>query len=175
MPITAIWSPSPFYRWGHWGTEGWGSCLKVTSEWWLLNCASTIGAWAHLLMIKWVMQLTKRHTTKGTVRPMSLSAASQKHPAAPGSSLGGYCGSSFVSEKEEHSIGSSCQPPAALFMSFQSSSWVWDNRTVISPLVPSVVANIWEKAGMESKPLECAQWKGTIGTHLCMAGPTFKS
>lgn len=52
------------------------------------------------------MQPTKRHTTKGPIRPTSLPVASQKCPAAPGSTLGGYCGSSFVSEKDEHSIGS---------------------------------------------------------------------
>lgn len=97
-------------------TEERGSWPKVTNKQWLLNCASTTGARAHLLMIKWVMDLTERHTTKGTICPTCLPVASQKCPAAPGCALGGYCGSSFVSEKEECSIGSSCQLIAALLI-----------------------------------------------------------
>lgn len=63
-------------------------------------------------------------------------------PTAPGYALGGYCGSSFVSGKEECSIGSSCQLIASLLAYFQSSSRVWDNRALISLLVVSIVTNI---------------------------------
>lgn len=77
------------------------------------------------------MELTKRHTAEGPIGLTSLPVASQKCPAAPGSTLGGYCGLP-LSQKEESSIGSSCQLPAALLMCFQSSSWGWNNRTLIS-------------------------------------------
>lgn len=98
------------------------------------------------------MQLTKRHTTKGPVCPTSHPVASLKRPAAPGSSLGGcYCGSSFVSEKDQHSIGSSCPLPAALLMCVQSSSWGWDNRALAASLFQAQLHTSEKKLGWKTK------------------------
>lgn len=111
-----------------------------------------MGTWAHLLIIKWAMQLRKRHTTKGPVGPTSHPVASLKRPAAPGSALGGYyCGSSFVSEKDQHSIGSSCQLPTARLVCVQSSSWVWDNRALVASLFQAQLQTSEKKLGWKTK------------------------
>ena len=142
--MIAVWSPSPCHRRGCWP--------KVTGQWGILNCTSSHGNLGSFLIIKWAMQLTKRQTTKGPVCATSHPVASLKRPAAPGSALGGYYWrSSFVSEKDQHSIGSSCQLPAALLVCVQSSSWVWDYRALAASLFQAQLQTSEKKLGWKTK------------------------
>lgn len=146
-----MWSPSPFYRWGHWGTERWGSWPNVTSKRWILNCTSSHESLGSSFDYKVGHATNKKTHHKRAYSSHIPSCGLPEVPCSTRLHSGWLLWFFFcVWERwafDRIQLPAPCSPACV----FPEQLLGLGQQSPYSLLVPSIVTNIWEKTGLENQ------------------------